>query len=383
MRVLVDALPLLGEASIATYLRELLLHLAAAEPAHEYELFFRGFRAHTRALVARFRQDPTFARFPVRLTRVPDRVLEGCWTRRSLHVPLTEAWLGRPDLFLSTIYLTPVLHGPAVVMIAYDLIPFRFPHFYGRVDPLLGERIRRGIARASAVIAISECTKRDFVDMMGADPARVHVVYPGVDARFEATRDLDACAEVMRRYGIRPPYLLYVGSLGPHKNVGTLVRVFRRLKRERGVPHRLVLCGKARWGPEVVEAAHDLVERGDAMILDFVAAADVPHLYHGAEAFTFLSLYEGFGLPPLEAMASGVPVVVSNAGSLPEVVGDAGLQVPPTDEDAIEAALYRVLTDGALREDLRARGLARAARFSWPQAAAQILKVFAEARAAR
>lgn len=382
MRVVVDGLPLLGEASIATYLRELLLALAAAGE-HEYRLFFRGFRSPTRRRISRLLADPAFARFPVQITRIPDRLLEWCWTHRSLHLPFTKAWLGRPDLFLSTIYVTPVVRGVPVVMIAYDLIPLRFPQFYGQDQPLLTARIRRGIERAEAIIAISECTKRDYVELLGADPTRIQVVYPGVDRRFGPPVDGAARDAVLERYGVRQPYLLYVGSLGPHKNVGTLVRVFRRLKRVRRIPHQLVLCGRAAWGREVVDAARDLIAAGECVVVDFIPASDVPHLYHGAEAFVFLSLYEGFGLPPLEAMASGIPVVVSNAGSLPEVVGDAGVQVVPTDEPAIEEAIYQVVSDAGLRKDLSARGFRQAARFTWPETARQTLKVFAAARGAR
>jgi glycosyltransferase involved in cell wall biosynthesis len=383
MRIVVDGLPLLGEASIATYLRELLLHLAAEGSQHEYRLFFRGFRAETRRRAARLLMDPAFARFSSRTVPIPDRLLEWCWTLGALHLPLTEAWLGRPDLFLSTIHVTPVLRGVAVVTIAYDLIPMRFPHFYGQDQPWLAARIRRGIQRADAIIAISESTKRDYLELMGADPARVHVVYPGADARFGPTLDVATRDRVLARYGLRRPYLLYVGSLGPHKNVKTLVRVFRRLKHVHHLPHQLVLCGRAAWGREVLEAAQDLVAAGDCRVVDFIPAADVPCLYHGAEAFGFLSLYEGFGLPPLEAMACGIPVVVSNAGSLPEVVGEAALQVSPTDEPAIQGALYRVLTDPDLRRDLRARGLRQAARFSWTETARQTLKVFEAVLGAR
>jgi glycosyltransferase involved in cell wall biosynthesis len=377
MRIVVDGLPLLGEASIATYLRELLLHLAAEGKEHEYTLFFRGFRTETRRRAARLLADPAFARFPSRTTRIPDRLLELCWTVRSVHLPFTEVWLRRPDLFLSTIYVTPVFRGVAVVMIAYDLIPMRFPQFYGQDQPLLPSRIRRSIERADAIIAISECTKRDYVELLGANPGRIHVVYPGVDGRFGPSIDGTFRDAVLARYRLRPPYLLYVGSLGPHKNVGTLVRVFRRLKQTRRIPHQLVICGRARWGREVVDAAQDLITTGDCTVVDFIPSTDVPALYHGADAFAFLSLYEGFGLPPLEAMACGIPVVVSNAGSLPEVVGDAALQVPPTDELAIEEALYRVLTDPGLRQELRARGLRQAALFSWRKAATETLNVFA------
>ena len=380
MRVLVDALPLLGEANIATYLRQLLLSLAAEDGLHEYRLFFRAFRKDTRARIARLSADPRFNQFQTKIVRIPDRLLDWCWTERSLHLPLTEVWLGRPDLFLSTIYMTPVVKRTAVVMIAYDLIPLRFPQFYGDDLPLLMARIRRSIERAVAIIAISERTKRDYVELLGADPTRIHVIYPGVEARFSHKAEEGMQSLVLARYGIRRPYLLYVGSLGPHKNVETLVRVFRRLKQARRIPHQLVLCGQARWGPEVVEATEDLSHSGQCVVLDFIPGSDVPHLYHAADAFAFLSLYEGFGLPPLEAMACGVPVVVSNAGSLPEVVGDAGLQVPPTDDEAVEEAIYNVLTDADLRQELRQRGIRQSSRFIWAESARQTLKVFALAR---
>ena len=266
-----------------------------------------------------------------------------------------------------------------VVIIAYDLIPLSFPQFYGADQALLMPRIRRSIARADAIIAISECTKKDFVELMNADPNRIHVVYPGIDSRFGPPVNETERKRVLMRYGLDQPYLLYVGSLGPHKNVSTLIRVFRRLKRRGHVPHQLVLCGPTRWGPEVIKSAQDLIEAHDCKVLEYIPSSDLPYLYHGAEGFAFLSLYEGFGMPPLEAMASGVPVVVSNAGSLPEVVGDAGLLVSPTDEEAVEEAIFRVLTDSGLRTERSARGYRQAARFNWPEAARQALKVFAQA----
>lgn len=383
MKIVVDGLPLLGESSLAIYLRELLIHLADADGTHEYGLFFRAFRKSTRVQLARVMADPLYGRFTITRTCIPDRLLEWCWTLRSLHLPFTEARLGRPDIFLSTAHLTPVLRGTAIVTIAYGLPAFRFPQYYGQDQPFLSARLRRGVERAAAIIAISEFTKREYVEWLGADPKRIHVVYPGVDKRFSAGVDADATARVAARYGLRRPYILYVGVLAPHKNVETLVTVFRRLKQAHRIPHQLVLCGRAAWGNQAVASAEDLIRAGECRVLDFIPEHEVPPLYHGAEVFAFLSLHEGFGLPPLEAMACGVPVVSSNAGSLPEVIGDAGMLVPPTDEERIEAALLEVATRPDLRQDLIARGRRQAARFNWSDTARQTLKVFAEARGAR
>lgn len=374
MRVLVDGLPLLGTASIGSYLNDLVTHLVASG-RHQYEIFFRSFRRETRQRISRWRANGHWPEVTLRTSRIPDRVLEWFWTRRSIYLPGTELWLGRPDVFLSTIYFTPLLRKSATILIAYDLIPLRFPELYGRDQPLLPERLRRGVERAQALIAISEATKRDFVDYLGADPERIHVVYPGADPRFRPETDRAATDRVLSRYGIRRPYLLYVGVLAPHKNVDGLIRVFRRLKQEHRLAHRLVLVGRNTAGRGLLEDAQDLFDSGDCIYLDYVPDPDLPAVYHGADALALLSLHEGFGLPVLEAMACGVPVVASRAGALPEVVGGAGLLVPPREDPAIEAVLLEVLTRPGLRAELGARGLQRAAGFDWPSSSLRFQRV--------
>jgi glycosyltransferase involved in cell wall biosynthesis len=383
MRIVADGGPLLGEAGIRTYVYGLLRQLAIEGGGHEFGLFFRGCRSQTRRGVSALMRDPALAGFSAHVTRLPDRLLDWCWTRHAWHVPGTEARLGHPDLFLSTVCLAPVLRQAATVMIAYDLIPMRFPQFYDDDRRKLAPRMARSIERSSAILAISECTKKDIVELMGADPRRVHVVHPGVDARFGPPASRDGAARLLARHGVTRPYVLYVGSLGPHKNVETLIRVFRRLRQSRRIDHQLVLCGGTRWGRAVMEAASDLAAAGECVVLDFIPPDEVPVLYQHAEAFAFPSLYEGFGLPVLEAMACGAPVVSSDAGSLPEVVGEAGLLVSPTDEQAMGEALHRALTDAALRQDLRTKGYRRAARFNWPESARRALKIFSEVRGAR
>lgn len=376
MRIVIDGLPLLGEATIGSYLRQLLFHLFALDGRHEYRLFFRAFRAETRVRIRHLLGDSAMSPFQVTIARVPDRLLEWCWIHSSIRLPLTESWLGRPDLFLSTVYMTPVMSRVPSVMMAYDLIPILFPSWYGSDQPLLRSQIRRSVERASTIIAISKRTKQDYVELLGADPERIHVVYPGIDARFCQEHDAARLAGTLRAYGIQRPYILYIGVLAPHKNLEMLVRVFRRLKQTNSIPHQLVLCGRARWGQHVIKAAGDLIATGDCLVLDHVPASDVPFLYQGAEVFAFLSLYEGFGLPPVEAMACGTPVIVSNAGALQEAVGDAALQVSPTDEEAIAHALLRILDDDDLQEQLRIRGFHQAKKFAWSKSAQQTLSIF-------
>lgn len=378
MRVLVDALPLLGQASIADYLRQLLHHLILENPCHEYRLLFRGLRSGVRAATRASESSP-LSRLRTHCLPVPDRALEWCWTHRSMPLPLTETLIGRPDVFLSTVHRVPVLRGPQIVSIAYDLIPLRFPNFYGQDQPTLPLRLRRSIERSTAIIAISNSTKEDYVRLLGADPDRIHVVYPGVNPRFRPREESAGPPVLPASCPVRTPYLLYVGVLAPHKNVETLLRTFRRLKKERGIPHQLVLCGRTFWGQRIVESAQDLIRAGACAVLDYIPDPDLLLLYQAAEAVVLLSLFEGFGLPALEAMACGTPVIVSDVAALPEVVGDAGLLVDPTDDTAIEAALYRLLTDERLRGEMRLRGLMRASQFSWSIAAPQFLRVLENA----
>ena len=237
-----------------------------------------------------------------------------------------------------------------------------------------------GIRAAAAVIAVSEATKRDLVTHLGAPPERVFVVYEGVDHRL--------FRPVERRL-LDARYVLFVGSEHPRKNLVTLLRAFASLTRERAFRDlKLVKLGAA-GGPEgpfrddTLRAVRELGLERDVVFTGPVDDEDLPVYYSGAECLVLPSLYEGFGLPPLEAMACGCPAIVSSAGSLPEIAGDAALAVDPRDADALAAAIRAVLTDDTLRADLRRRGRARAASFTWERAGAETMRVYDAVLAAR
>ncbi|MBN1933435.1 MAG: glycosyltransferase family 4 protein, partial [Anaerolineae bacterium] len=222
---------------------------------------------------------------------------------------------------------------------------------------------------AAHLIADSQATQDDLVRFYHADPARITVVHLGIDGGFRPMQDPAATAAVKAQYGIDGPYLLYLGTLQPRKNLSRLIQSFAR------VPLgeiKLVLAGKRGWLAEDLRAQAEAAGVGARVVLPgFVDDADRPALYSGASLFVMPSLYEGFCFPVLEAMACGTPVACSNTSSLPEVVGDAALLFDPTDMEAMTAAITQVLDNATLRAQLIRRGLERSATFTWERCARQ------------
>ena len=230
--------------------------------------------------------------------------------------------------------------------------------------------------RADLVIVPSRAVERDVVRRLGLSGDRVVVTPEGCEPRFRPT----PCAEVLARRGLPPRYVLAVGTIEPRKNLTTLLQAFARLRQETGIDPalRLVLVGARGWldGP-IHETVRSLGLGGMVHFAGFVDDDDLPAVYSGAALFVFASLYEGFGLPLLEAMACGAPVITSDVSAMPEVAGDAAVLVDPRDVDGLAAAMARVLRDDALRDRLRAAGIARARRFPWEATARRTLDAYA------
>lgn len=230
--------------------------------------------------------------------------------------------------------------------------------------------------RADAVLTDSECSRRDLIRYLTLPESHVRSIHLGGDLRFRPVNDVKALSAMRARYKIAHPYLLYVGGVNARKNIARLLEAFAQM-RARHPEVRLVIGGKRQWQTGEIDRTFQRLNLADAVQwTGYVRDEDLPALYSCAAAFVFPSLYEGFGLPPLEAMACGTPVVTSNVSSLPEVVGDAALTVDPYDVAALAAAIERALTDEPLRAELRARGLARAAQFTWERAARETMNVY-------
>ena len=266
---------------------------------------------------------------------------------------------------------------PTVITV-HDLAFFRVPEMYNLSRRFYKQFVsQRSIRRANRVITISEFTRREILELTGVDGDRVEVIPYGISSIF---RPLPAEGEVEAyrvRAGLPDKFVLFVGTLQPRKNVDGLVRAFHQARRKAAFPHKLVLCGGRGW---LYDEIFDLIKRlgltDHVRYMDSVPHEELPVVYNLADLFVYPSWFEGFGLPPLEAMACGTPVICSSATSLPEVVGDAGITIPPSDIDGLADAIARVLDDGELAAGMSRAGLERARRFSWEENARRTIDVY-------
>lgn len=363
MRIGLDArLTYYTHGGIAHYIRHLLSALQAIDAENQYIVLHS--RKQRETLVNR----PNFRRV-------------NCWTP-------CHHWLERwtlsaevsplhPDVLHSPDFIPPAWGARARVITVHDLHFLREPeHLTAQSRRYYNGQIHWAVRQVDAIIAVSQATCADLAEYTGAQPEKIHVVPEATDPAFRPLPP-DQVAAGLARYGLTPGYILFVGILEPRKNIPGLLRAYRRLIEDHGLDPPLVLAGGRGWLYEEIERVRQELGLTDRVRhLEAIADDDLPLLYNGAALHVLPSFYEGFGLPALEALACGTPTVISNRGALPEVVGDAGLQVNPDDPEELATALARALSDEQLRVELRARGLARAAQFSWESTARQTLAVY-------
>jgi len=274
-------------------------------------------------------------------------------------------------------------HAPCpVVVTLHDLIPLKHPEtekfaaqMYWRLQIPIAAR------RSTFIITDSEHARQEILEDFECLTEKVKAIMLGFDPRMTKPRSQADGAAVCRKYGLPPEYLLYVGTIQPRKNIDTLIEAFYRLKSNSTVEDKLVIVGRKGWLYEKLFARiKELQLESEIIFTGFVPDEDLPFIYDRARVFLYLSFFEGFGLPPLEAMACGVPVITSNTTSLPEVVGDAGITVSPTDIEGVAAAIIRILSDPVLAAHMREVGKKRAGLFSWEAAARETLAVYKQVR---
>ncbi|PYQ65815.1 MAG: glycosyltransferase family 1 protein [Acidobacteria bacterium] len=290
----------------------------------------------------------------------------------------------RLDLFHATHYVLPPLRSRAVVTI-HDIIHLLYPQFLPNRVALVYARvmIRRALARADRIITVSYNSKRDLVDYFGISPSRVDVIYNGVSSRFRPDVPMEERGRVARKYGLRTPYLLFLGGEKPHKNVQNVVRAFAEARRARpDLPHLLALAGPMPKNSARIDALISALDVGKAIARPgLIDEDDLPGLFAGADVLLYPTLYEGFGLPVVEAMACGTPVLTSSTSALQEIAGGYAYLVDPLDVDAIARGIVALSTDPKVRNDFVELGKKRALDFSWDKAAERTLEVYGEALA--
>lgn len=284
------------------------------------------------------------------------------------------------DVLHSPHYTMPLRSKCASVVTFHDMTFFMFPEmhqFYRKF--FFRMMIRRSAQRAKAIIAVSDSTRRDILRLLNTDAGKVFTVHSGVAPHFRPIDDAGALARLRGSYHLPEKFILYVGELERRKNVPALVQAFKSLV-DQGLPHALVIVGPKGWMyNRLCQALASLDLTARVVFTGYVPEDELPLFYNAADLFAFPSIYEGFGLPVLEAMACGVPVVTSNVSSLPEIVGDAGILVDPRNVSALADAMLRILKDADLRRELSRRGRERAALFSWQRTAQETLAVYSSA----
>lgn len=386
MRVAVNALFLhFPHSGIGQYLVRLMSTIGVAYPDDSYWLLVPPGALMSPAL-------PPNVQVKEVSLRVPGgrRLEKFLWEQRVF--PHAAEQMGA-ELLHIPYFATPLSQPLPTVVTIHDMIPFRMPlYMTSAAVRAYHALVSRASRRAARILTVSEYSRQEIQELLGVPKERVQVVLEAAGEQFHPSDDPQALAKARERYGLGPRYGLYVGGFDARKNVEGLVRAFAQLVAENAATDnadadlQLMIAGDtSRLGgatyPDWRPLARELGIM-DRIRTGLVTDADLPLLYSGAAVFVFPSLYEGFGLNPLEAMACGAPVVCSNRTSLPEVVGDAGLLVDPTEPAALAAALKKVLQDTSLQEQLRARGLERAASFSWERAAHETRAVFQAALSA-
>ncbi len=358
--------------AIGRYIRQLIPALAALHTPHQYTLF-------TSVRPPADYRLPAESAFRRRVLPLGERIFKLGWQYARLPLP-ADLLTGRADLWHGLNgTLPPLLHGRAIVTV-HDLAFLAQPD---SINPstvaYLNKAVPRAVRRADAVITISEYTRRNLIERLHIPAERVQIAYPGISPAFQRITDAMLLAATRYKFELQQPLILTVGTLEARKNLVRLVQAFDKIRRERGGPKMLAIAGPDGWGYEqVYEMVNQLGLKKEVRFLNYVSDLDLILLYSLADVVALPSLYEDFGLPVLEAMACGAPVICSNTGGLPEAAGNAALLVKPTDTDTLAATLLRLLRNPKLRALLSKKGQAQAAKFTWEACAQTHLKVYEE-----
>ena len=363
MKICIDARPVTEQMhGISRYVLNLIMQLALIDQKHEY-LLLTG---------------PSAKKL---LPSLPENFrLKDCRTPNySVSEQAVIPWLLKKesvDVFHSTTYSAPVFQPCKTIVTIHDLIPLIFPEDYRWIHTVYYRQVvQRSLKKVQSILTVSQSSKGDLVRFFGLDQNRIVVTYNGVDDRFSPDVSGLSKKRISEVFNIKGPFILSVVNQKPHKNVAVLIRAFERFMKKAKVPYKLVIVGIG--GTDELKNISDAIHNS-LIFLRRVTDDQLITLYQNAALFVLPTLYEGFCLPVLEAMACGTPVITSNVSSLPEIAGDAAVLINPDNIDELAGAIYNVLANKDLQKVLREKGIRQARRFSWRETAQQTLKVYEE-----
>lgn len=376
MKIGIDATSLLFNRPITTgiqyYIENIVNNIAFIDRDNEYIIY--GYSWHNHYFEIKKSNLPAFSNFSVRLRKIPTKLIS---VMHKCGIPF-EYLFGGIDI--------QHIHGPRTlcfrrrkkVITVYDLTYELFPQFHtkeniSRYKETYGTKLKE----MDKIIAISENTKKDLINLYKINPQRIKVIYGAADEIYRPVKDLTRLGQVKEKYNLPDRFILFVGVIEPRKNIVRLIKAYQQLKRS--IQQKLVIVGEKGWLYEdVFKAIGESDWRDDIIFLNNIPKEDLACLYSACDLFVYPSLYEGFGLPPLEAMSCQAPVISSNTSSLPEVMGGAGILITPTSVEELSEAMYKVLTNATLREEMGSKGLERAKLFSWKKSAQETIGVYKE-----
>lgn len=293
------------------------------------------------------------------------------------NLPTIENFVKDIDVYHSVNNFSFPCKDSKLIFTVYDLTPILFPKYHKDNVVKLSKHFNKFFHSSNKIISISESTKNDLINYLNIPEDKIKVIYLAAEEGFYQIKDKEKIKPVLDYYGITKPYILYVGTLEPRKNIENLLRAYFKLSKNIKDEYLLVLAGTKGWKYEpIFKLIKELTLESNIIITDYVKHNDLPLLINGASLFVYISFYEGFGLPVLEAMACGIPVITSNTSSLPEITGDAGILVDPKNVEEISFSIQNVLENSYIQKELSIKGIKQSKKFSWEKTALLTLETY-------
>lgn len=378
MKIIVDGTPLLRvHTGVSRYTKQLLEALLRLDHKNNYEIV--GF-ASVKEPVKGF---PLLPRANLRFKRIrfmPIEVYQRLLRKLGFAPPLDLMLGASPDWWLFPNFVRlPLIRKKKSIVVVYDLSFVKFAEFTSPGNREYLQRwVPKSITSSTVVVTISENSKREIVEQYGTNPDKIHVLYPAIDQKLFKESPQQIIDSTLARHKIGKDYILYSGTLEPRKNIISVLTAYEKLPQKLRDQYGLVLMGGRGWLDEQINQHITQLQNNNFNIklTGYVPDSDLAPIYSGAKLLVYPPFYEGFGLPPLEAMACGTPVVTSNNSSLPEVVGDAGIMVDAKDTKALAEAIEKVISDPTLAAEMRSKGFIQAQKYSWETSAKKLLAIF-------